>query len=125
MAAIRSVNPVLTAYVDNCALKSGLLASEEDMTSDQPLRRVTNIQDYLAFQRETEPQSSIDVHVAMCVRTRRQLLQMSEETLAERLGINLQQLLAYEAGTQRVSASHLVRLTEILDVSVSYFFKDL
>lgn len=93
--------------------------------SDQPLRRVTNIQEYLAFQRDTEATNSIDAHIAMCIRTRRLLLQMSAETLAKRLGINLQQLQAYEAGTQRVSAPHLLSIADVLDASISYFFKDL
>jgi ribosome-binding protein aMBF1 (putative translation factor) len=105
-------------------IKFRLLASEENMTN-QPLRRVTNIQDYLALRRDTEAQNPIDPHVAMCIRTRRLLLRMSEETLAERLRINLRQLQAYEAGTQRVSADHLVSIADILDVSISYFFKDL
>jgi len=95
------------------------------MASDPSRRHVTNIQDYLASQRDMEAHNPIDVHVAMCIRTRRLLLRMSEETLAERLGINLQQLQAYAAGTQRVSAPHLVSIADILDVSLSYFFKDL
>jgi len=93
--------------------------------TNQPRLRVTNIQDYLAFQRDTEAQNPIDAHVAVCIRTRRLLLRMGEEMLALRLGVNLRQLQAYEAGTQRVSGAHLVSIADILDVSISYFFKDL
>jgi ribosome-binding protein aMBF1 (putative translation factor) len=106
-------------------MRALFLASGENMASDQPLRRIIDIQDYLALQRDTEPQNSIDAHLATCIRTRRLLLRMSEETLGDRLGINFHQLQAYEAGTQRVSASHLASLAEILDVPISYFFKDL
>jgi transcriptional regulator with XRE-family HTH domain len=54
---------------------------------------------------------------------RRTLLGMSQEKVAEMLGLTFQQLQKYEKGTNRVSASRLSELCQILDVPVSFFFE--
>lgn len=64
----------------------------------------------------------IDVHVGAKIRERRLVLGMSQETLGDRLKISFQQLQKYERGANRVSASTLHRLTQILDAPISYFF---
>ena len=64
----------------------------------------------------------IDVHVGSKIRERRLVLGMSQETLGDRLKISFQQLQKYERGANRVSASTLHRLTQILDAPISYFF---
>jgi transcriptional regulator with XRE-family HTH domain len=53
------------------------------------------------------------------------LLGMSQENLAERLGLTFQQVQKYEKGLNRVSASRLFHLSEALGVEVQYFFDDL
>ncbi len=66
----------------------------------------------------------IDVHVGHRVRLRRTLLGMSRKTLGEALGLSFQQVRKYECGVDRISASKLWNLTQILDVPVSYFYDD-
>ena len=64
----------------------------------------------------------VDVHVGARIRERRLVLGMSQEALGDRLQISFQQLQKYERGANRVSASTLHRLTQILDAPISYFF---
>lgn len=66
--------------------------------------------------------NEIDVHVGQRLRVRRSLLGMSQEKLAEAIGLTFQQVQKYERGTNRVSAGRLFELSHILDVPVSYFF---
>ncbi len=64
----------------------------------------------------------IDIHVGSRVRMRRVLIAMSQEKLGERLGLTFQQVQKYEKGTNRIGASRLQQIAEILNVPVSYFF---
>jgi transcriptional regulator with XRE-family HTH domain len=48
---------------------------------------------------------------------------MSQQTLAEALGISFQQVQKYEKGVNRVGASRLSQIATALDVPVSYFFE--
>jgi len=59
------------------------------------------------------------------VRLRRTLLGMSQERLGGALGLTFQQVQKYERGTNRIGASRLYRLSEVLDVPVSFFFDDM
>jgi len=56
---------------------------------------------------------------------RRLLLGMNQETLAHALGLTFQQVQKYEGGANRVSASRLSAMAEILAVPIAYFFGDL
>ncbi len=67
----------------------------------------------------------IDVHVGNRVRMRRMLIGMSQERLGKELGLTFQQIQKYEKGTNRISASKLYRIAQILGVPVQYFFEDL
>lgn len=67
----------------------------------------------------------IDVYVGSRVRLRRTLLGLSQEKVAKALGLTFQQQTKYEHGSNRISASKLYRLGEILDVPVSFFFDGL
>lgn len=66
---------------------------------------------------------SIDVLVGKRVRERRQALGVSQESLAEALGVSFQQVQKYENGKNRVSASRLYEIAAALDTSISYFFE--
>jgi len=57
----------------------------------------------------------IDVAVGARIRIRRQELRMSQETLAKHLGVSFQQVQKYERGSNRISASMLVRTARALD----------
>jgi transcriptional regulator with XRE-family HTH domain len=65
----------------------------------------------------------IDKYVGSRVRMRRLMLRMSQEKLGDELGITFQQVQKYEKGTNRVSASRLQAICQILQVSVPFFFE--
>ena len=77
------------------------------------------------YGRGTGIPNPIDVHVGKRVRMRRLLLGMNQETLANALGLTFQQVQKYEGGANRVSASRLAAMAEILQVPISFFFGDL
>jgi transcriptional regulator with XRE-family HTH domain len=77
------------------------------------------------YGRGTGVPNPVDVHVGARVRTRRLLIGMNQETLARALGLTFQQVQKYEGGANRVSASRLSQIAEILGVPISYFFNDL
>jgi len=56
---------------------------------------------------------------------RRMLVGLSQEKLGERLGLTFQQVQKYEKGSNRVSASRLYQMAQILGVPVQFFFEDL
>lgn len=65
----------------------------------------------------------IDLHVGRRLRQRRTLLGMSQERLAELLGVTFQQVQKYERGANRIGASRLYLLGQALDVPVGWFFE--
>ncbi|WP_370125218.1 helix-turn-helix domain-containing protein [Sinorhizobium fredii] len=66
-----------------------------------------------------------DVEVGSRIRTRRRILNMSQTTLADKLGLTFQQVQKYEKGTNRVGASRLQAVADALEVPVSFFFDPL
>ena len=67
----------------------------------------------------------IDVHVGSRVRLRRTLLGYSQETLAQTLGLTVQQVQKYERGTNRIGAGRLFHLSTVLDCTPEFFFQDM
>ena len=65
----------------------------------------------------------VDVHVGKRVRHRRWLVGMTQQQLAEQVGIKFQQIQKYETGANRVSASRLWDISRALQVSISFFFE--
>jgi transcriptional regulator with XRE-family HTH domain len=65
----------------------------------------------------------IDKHVGSRVRMRRMMISMSQEKLGEKLGITFQQIQKYEKGTNRVGASRLQQIANVLGVPVGFFFE--
>ena len=66
----------------------------------------------------------IDKHIGSRVRARRIMLGMSQERLAEALGLTFQQIQKYEKGVNRIGASRLLHIAGILDVSIEFFFAE-
>jgi transcriptional regulator with XRE-family HTH domain len=64
-----------------------------------------------------------DLQVGARLRARRMGLGMSDEALADALGVSLQQVLAWELGVTRIEASWLLRVAKVLNVDSWYFFK--
>lgn len=67
----------------------------------------------------------VDVHVGARLRQRRILIGMSQEKLGEAIGLTFQQVQKYERGANRIGASRIYQLSNVLAVSVSYFFDDM
>lgn len=65
----------------------------------------------------------VDVHVGKRIRHRRWMLGMTQQQLAQLVGIKFQQIQKYETGMNRVSASRLWDISSALDVPVAYFFE--
>ena len=66
--------------------------------------------------------NAIDMHVGKRIRLCRTLLGMSQEQLGSELDITFQQVQKYERGANRVSASRLWDISQILDSRINYFF---
>lgn len=69
--------------------------------------------------------NAIDLHVGKHLRRRRRLLGLTQQALAEQVGIRFQQIQKYECGANRVSASRLFELSEALSVPVQHFYEGL
>jgi hypothetical protein len=69
--------------------------------------------------------NAIDRHVASRVRLRRREMGLSQETVADALGVTFQQFQKYEQSINRISAGALYRLALTLEVPVQYFFEGL
>jgi transcriptional regulator with XRE-family HTH domain len=67
----------------------------------------------------------VDAHVGKRIRHRRWMVGMTQQQLAEKVGIKFQQVQKYETGMNRVSASRLWEIAEVLDVAVAFFFEGL
>ena len=67
----------------------------------------------------------IDLYVGSRVRMRRTLLGMSQEKLASELGVTFQQVQKYERGLNRIGASRLWDLAQVLGVNVDFFYQDI
>ncbi|WP_420393587.1 helix-turn-helix domain-containing protein [Acuticoccus sp.] len=66
----------------------------------------------------------IDVHVGSRLKLRRAVVGMTQEKLGDQLGVTFQQVQKYEKGANRIGASRLQEIAQILTVPVSYFFED-
>ena len=66
----------------------------------------------------------VDVHVGARLRARRNVLGLSQDQLGKAAGLTFQQIQKYERGLNRMGASRLFHMAEILNVSVSWFFED-
>ena len=64
----------------------------------------------------------VDQHVGRRIRGKRRALGFEVDDLAAALGVEAGRIEAYERGTNRVPSEHLIRLGEIMEVPISYFF---
>ena len=67
----------------------------------------------------------VDVHVGRKLKQIRTLRRLSQTDVARKLDLSFQQIQKYEIGSNRVAASRLFELAQILDVAPSYFFEGL
>ena len=69
--------------------------------------------------------TKIDEKLGHKLRVRRNIIGMSQERLADLVGLTFQQIQKYESGKNRISASRLLEISKILDVPVTYFYENL
>lgn len=65
----------------------------------------------------------VDTHVGKRIRQRRWMIDMTQQVLADCVGIKFQQIQKYETGANRVSASRLWDIANAMDVPVGFFFQ--
>ena len=63
----------------------------------------------------------LDVAIGARLRVRRRTAGLSQQKLAERLGVTFQQVQKYERGTNRIAGSTLILIAEALETPASYF----
>ena len=66
----------------------------------------------------------VDIHVGKRIKLRRTMLKVSQDQLANEIGVTFQQIQKYESGHNRVSASRLFDVSIFLPCHISYFFED-
>lgn len=89
-------------------------------TGTDARRRVTP-----ATRRSTGRTQDIDRHVGARVRERRIMLGLTQQQLADLIGVTYQQAHKYERAINRVSAGRLFEIAHVLSVPISYFFDGL
>ena len=67
----------------------------------------------------------VDAHVGKRVRHRRWMIGMTQQQLADKVGIKFHQIQKYETGMNRVSASRLWDIADALGVTIAFFFEGL
>ena len=67
----------------------------------------------------------VDIHVGKRVRHRRWMVGMTQQQLAEKVGIKFQQIQKYETGSNRISASRMWDIATALEVPIAFFFEGL
>lgn len=74
---------------------------------------------------EPREATAIDKKLGQRVRDRRHEIGMTQERLAELLGVSFQQVQKYEKGTNRIACSRLVKISKALDTTPATFFEGL
>jgi len=68
---------------------------------------------------------AVDIHVGQRVRARRRELKISQQALSDEIDVTFQQVQKYERGANRISASKLFGISQVLGVPMDYFFEGL
>jgi transcriptional regulator with XRE-family HTH domain len=64
-----------------------------------------------------------DRSIGLKLRTRRMEQKMSQSELGEHLGVSFQQIQKYEKGVNRIGASRLAQIANVLDCGIDYFIE--
>jgi transcriptional regulator with XRE-family HTH domain len=74
---------------------------------------------------EIQVKHPVDAHVGKRIRHRRWMIGMTQQQLADKVGIKFQQIQKYETGMNRVSASRLWDIADAMGVTIAFFFEGL
>src|SRR5260370_38619190 len=124
--ARRALDPFSSLLKLSCFLTD---ACEQDLTVLAPgaysnsLCLALKAQSQGVLEMSTKAPNPVDKYVGSRVRMRRIMLGMSQEKLGEALGLTFQQIQKYEKGTNRVGASRIQQISEILQVPESFLFE--
>ncbi len=72
---------------------------------------------------ENKVPSEIDRIVGQRLRWRRRELKLTQEQLGEKLGLTFQQVQKYEKGVNRISAGRLFEMSQVLGITITYFYE--
>ena len=67
----------------------------------------------------------VDHYVSLRIRQRRIMLGLTQQQMAELIGVTYQQAHKYETGINRISAGRLYQIAQALGVEIGYFFDDI
>jgi transcriptional regulator with XRE-family HTH domain len=105
---------------------------EQEQTGKPPYgfddRRSSGVVSYAGAapsRRSTSRTQDIDRYVGARIRERRIMLGLTQQQLADLIGVTYQQAHKYERGINRVSAGRLFEVAQVLSVPVNYFFDGL
>jgi transcriptional regulator with XRE-family HTH domain len=73
--------------------------------------------------KQTDGDKAADAYIGMRLRVGRTMRSKSQEKLGDLLGITFQQIQKYEKGTNRIGGSRLVKICNVLDLPVNFFFE--
>lgn len=73
----------------------------------------------------TSRATDTDRHVGARIRERRIMLGLSQQQMADMIGVTYQQAHKYERGINRISAGRLYQIAQVLKVPIEYFFEEL
>ncbi len=79
----------------------------------------------MAKPRRGRSTAAIDDHVGARIRERRIMLGLTQQQLAEMIGVTYQQAHKYERGINRVSAGRLYEIARVLNAPITYFYEGL
>ncbi|MBL8645327.1 MAG: helix-turn-helix transcriptional regulator [Rhodospirillaceae bacterium] len=69
--------------------------------------------------------NDIDRHVGIRIRERRVMLGLSQQQMADMIGVTYQQAHKYERGINRISAGRLYEISRVLNVPITFFYEGL
>lgn len=92
--------------------------------TDKAMARAETTAGYTDDEKGSRRPNPIDVHVGSRVRLQRMLRGISQEKLGEKLGLTFQQIQKYEKGVNRIGASRLFDLANVLGVPVQFFYEE-
>lgn len=67
----------------------------------------------------------VDMYIGARLRFWRRILNIDSKNLARKLQITSQQLQKYEKGVNRISASRLYKISQVLQIPIAYFYQDI
>ena len=87
------------------------------------MRQLTRVKSMAKPRRGRSTAAAIDDHVGGRIRERRIMLGLTQQQLAEMIGVTYQQAHKYERGINRVSAGRLFEIARVLSAPITYFYE--